>query len=444
MSKPLITCVFPVHNEAQILRREIDRFINAWKQSKLAHPEIILVENGSNDSSWKIILSLQKTHRHIVAYRLLKASYGQALKTGILNAKGKYIFIFNVDFFDINFAKNALHYLKVTDIVVGSKTLAASRDNRNLIRKLVTYFFNVMLRLVLNYPGSDTHGIKAMRNSPLITYSANRCRTKNELFDTELIIRATRWGGTFVELPVTVNEIRPTRYFFVRRIWLTVIDLFIAFWSKYIGTPNLDKKIVVADDYGLSAKVNKAILTAADKGEIEYVSVLANFATKKDIRQLKRHIRKVKISLHANFIEGRPISRKHSVNTLIDKSGYFYPLPIYLIRLLLGLIDTSQLEKELISQIQVLKRQRVQIYHLDSHQHTHVFPPIWKIFVTQSTKWNIKFIRSQDSTRYALLPSPIKYAVYNLLMILFTLRFGANSSSPKELNEIITHPGASY
>src|SRR3989344_1190385 len=248
-NKPALTCIFPVYNEAKILRRSLLQFIQTWKSQKLPHCEIILVENGSHDNSWHIIKKIQKTYRNIIGIRNKEASYGQAIKTGLMHAKGKIIFIFNVDFFDLDFAKDALTILKETDIVVGSKTLSSSHDERSRTRRLITYFFNVFLRLGLNYPGTDTHGIKALRNSPLLTYSIHRCRTKNELFDTELVIRMTRWGAKLVELPVTVKEIRPSRYSLLKRIYLTLMDLATAFWSKYFHLPYFSEKVVVADDY---------------------------------------------------------------------------------------------------------------------------------------------------------------------------------------------------
>lgn len=442
MSQPTISCIFPVHNEAKILKRTVTEFTDKWQKSHLPKTEIILVENGSHDNSWKVIKSLARSS-FIKGFQLNKASYGQALKAGLNQARGKVIFIFNVDFYDIEFAKNALQLLKVADIVIGSKTLAASRDERAPFRRLTTYFFNVLLRLVLNYPGTDTHGIKAFRNTSLLTYSINRCRTRNELFDTELIIRMTRWDAKLVELPVTVHEIRPTRYAIYRRIMLTVIDLVIALWSKYLHLPNFEKKVVVADDYGLSMAINKAILTAIERGEIQYVSVLGNMITPSMAQTLKRH-KKLKHSAHLNLIEGKPKAPKNSVPSLVNPQGSFYPLPTFLWRLSLGLIAKEDITREWIAQIQWLKKLGLTIEHVDSHQHTHVFPPLWNQLIHVIPKWNISQIRSQDSTRYSLQPYPLKYIVYLFFLLLLTVRYGFNRSSPEELNEVIVHPGANY
>src|SRR3989344_363940 len=258
MSQPTISVIFPVHNEAAILTRQIKTFLSQVKVAGLKISGLILVENGSTDRSWQLIRSLRRRYHFIKSLRLPRASYGQAMKAGLVAARGEYIFIFNIDFFDVNFLLQALPLLKTNDIIIGSKTLCASQDLRSHFRRLLTYLFNVFLRLVLNYPGTDTHGIKALKNTPLLRYCIHRSRTQNELFDTELIIRAHRWGAVLTELPITVREIRPTRYSWLRRIRLTLSDLAIAFWSKYL-IPNFSDRVVVADDYGHSPEINQAI-----------------------------------------------------------------------------------------------------------------------------------------------------------------------------------------
>jgi hypothetical protein len=52
------------------------------------------------------------------------------------------------------------------------------------------------------------------------------CRFGADLFDTELVLRAERAGLTVTELPVTVEEHRPSRTPIVRRIPRTIRGLF--------------------------------------------------------------------------------------------------------------------------------------------------------------------------------------------------------------------------
>jgi predicted glycoside hydrolase/deacetylase ChbG (UPF0249 family) len=442
MPQPTISVIFPVHNEAKILAKQIGSFLRQSKQTKLKILEVILVENGSSDHSWEIIQTLHYRHRFIKPIRLPHASYGQALKAGLITARGSIIFIFNVDFFDVNFITQALPLLKSADIVVGSKTLFASQDLRSHFRRLTTYLFNILLRLILNYPGTDTHGIKALKNTPLLRYCIHRSRTKNELFDTELIIRAHRWSAVLTELPITVREIRPTRYSWLRRIRLTLSDLAIAFWSKYL-IPNFSKRIVTGDDYGRSPEINQAIISAAQSGVVQIISILPNKISLSQVKRL-HHLKSVGFSAHLNLIEGKPVSSSIQVPSLINQTGHFWPLPQFLLRLFLGLINLSEVRLELTNQIHRLRDLNLKLDHLDSHRHIHLFPPIWNTVIKLAKIHHISHIRSHNSIRQALKSHPEKYLLHWPIFWALSLRYGNNRPSSKELDEIVIHPGAAY
>lgn len=439
---PSTSIIFPVHNEAQILEDQISSFIDRVSGAPQVF-EIILVENGSLDNSWKIINKLKKKHSFIKGLRLNKASYGQAIKKGILNSSGKYIFIFNVDFYDLGFYRKALRLLKKVDIVIGSKTLPASKDQRSLFRKLTTYFFNVFLRLFLNYPGTDTHGIKALKRTPKIIQITNACRTKNELFDTELIIRANRLGLTLVELPITVKEIRPSRYSNFRRIKSTIADLAVTAWSKYVD--HMPESLpITSDDYGLSPEVNKVIRNSIRDGKIQAVSILPNKVSKKELLLLKKYANKIKFSIHINLIEGKPVCSPGDVKSLVDKKGNFHPLYKLLARLLIGRIDTKEIETEILAQFDRLEKLGIKPDQLDSHQHIHAFPPVDRVVLKIAQSKQISNIRSLGPIKRRLRPWPVKYVAFNLCALLLRLRYGQGIRNNQIADEVIIHPGTDY
>lgn len=437
-----ISCIFPVHNEAAVLASQLKKFGADLKNFSLPVWEIILVENGSRDTSWKIIENLRRKDRRIRSLRLPQASYGEAMRAGLEHARGERIFVLNVDFFDVEFMQQSLSLLEVTDIVIASKTLAASDDQRSFVRRWVTYFFNALLRLVLNYPGTDTHGIKAFKKTGLLQYALMRCRTHHELFDTELIIRMTRWGAKLVELPIAVREIRPSRYSVIKRIVATMTDLASALWSKLL-IPGFPQRLVVADDYGISTFVNQAILKVARQRLVEIISVLPNMASDSALKQLVA-LPGVSISAHLNLVEGKPVSAIHEVKTLTNNAGRLYPSWRFFWRLLWGKIHTREIERELMAQIQRLRESGLKIKHLDSHQHWHLQPPIGNVVVKLAHQFNVKWIRSFDSTRNYLKSKPLRYVGFLLIHLLLRLRFGTNGFSTETVDEIIVHPGTDY
>ncbi len=78
----------------------------------------------------------------------------------------------------------------------------------------------------LGFKGTDTHGVKLLRREKIIEI-VQECQTDQEVFDTELILRAQKRGLKIKELPVIVREKRITRYSLIKRVPRTLKDLWI-------------------------------------------------------------------------------------------------------------------------------------------------------------------------------------------------------------------------
>ena len=89
---------------------------------------------------------------------------------------------------------------------------------------MATRVFNLLLRWILDSKVSDTHGMKAFRRS-LVDELAAEVVSRQDLFDTELVIRAERQGYRIVEVPVVVEEIRTARSSLIKRVPRTIKGL---------------------------------------------------------------------------------------------------------------------------------------------------------------------------------------------------------------------------
>lgn len=236
--KQKFSVVVPVYNEEKILRQSVESLISDI--SKIAQfdteYEIIICENGSDDDTCNIARQLTSEFPAVRVESLGYPSYGQALRLGISAAKYEKVVIFNIDFWDIGFLKKTLVLLDRYDCIIGSKVIAGAVDKRALTRRLITRWFNLLLRLLYGFRGTDTHGIKGFRKSAIYPV-AMRCLTDREIFDTELLLRADRARVSIHELPVTIQEIRSSRLDLIKRIPSTASDLvrlFIALQFKPI------------------------------------------------------------------------------------------------------------------------------------------------------------------------------------------------------------------
>ena len=435
------TFIFPVHNEAEILSQQIEKFSSFLIRNYKRKFEVILVENGSTDNSWNIAKKLEKKLPFLRAHRMPEPSYGGAIRWGILNSLGNKIFILNVDYFDYDFIAKADALLNTLDLVVGSKTLVNSNDQRPFYRRIGTYLFNVFLRLVLNYPGTDTHGIKAFRRSNHLINFAKACRTQNELLDTELILRLTRNGAIFVDLPQKVTEMRPSRYFGLRRIKSTLIDFLSIIKTKYFFKKVFVSSIIDADDFGISKNVNEAIIHEAKNQGLDVVSIMANLVKKSDLLMLKKSAKDIDFSLHFNLLRGKPVSNPSTVQSLINARGEFYSLPFFIMRLILGMIDLEEIKHEFRSQYGRLLRLGVIPVYLNSEQHVHIFSPINRLLEKEIKSTSIKRIRSLASSFHSLNNKLLRKIALIILKNICMLRFSYFDEFKKKYDAYIVHPG---
>jgi glycosyltransferase involved in cell wall biosynthesis len=213
--------ILPARNEEQLIKEVLIDIHKHLKKKKYQF-EIIVVINGCTDSTQNIIEKLQKTKKEIKIVES-KPGYGFALKKGIKVAKGDYIVVFNVDFYDLKLIDLIDIDLYGRDFVLGSKRAHWSEDKRSFSRRLVSFLFNNYLALVHNFKGSDTHGIKVIKKE-VLNKIFKKCKTTSGIFDTELVLRAQNEGFKLADFPVVVEEKRPPR--FTSRLINTPIDIY--------------------------------------------------------------------------------------------------------------------------------------------------------------------------------------------------------------------------
>lgn len=219
-----LSIVIPVYNEKVLIEPVVASLLR--ELSLLPFDiELILCENGSTDGTRETLAFLVERYPQVRLETLNRASYGNALKTGIRAATSDLVIIFNADLWCMQFLNDSVSLLQNDyDMVIGSKRLNPELDSRPALRRFITYAFNRFLKLALAFEGTDTHGMKAFRKS-VAEAPLRACLTEREVFDTELVLRLQRARGRICELPVAVADQRPARLSLLKRIPSTVIDL---------------------------------------------------------------------------------------------------------------------------------------------------------------------------------------------------------------------------
>jgi glycosyltransferase involved in cell wall biosynthesis len=223
--QPKITIIIPIYNEEGILRTAVVDLIDRLKVFNWSY-ELVLAENGSTDRTVEIARELSKRFPQLAFFSIGEPNYGKALRKGILDARGEYVFCDEIDLCDTDFYTRAMAILESdrADFVVGSKLSDGANDRRPFVRHAGTIVINAMLRVSLGFRGTDTHGLKAFRRDRLVE-TARSCIVDRDLFSSEFVIRAERFGIRIEEIPINILEKRPPSTNIFRRVPNVLLNL---------------------------------------------------------------------------------------------------------------------------------------------------------------------------------------------------------------------------
>jgi hopanoid biosynthesis associated protein HpnK len=165
----------------------------------------------------------------------------------------------------------------------------------------------------------------------------------------------------------------------------------------------MKRLIVNADDFGLTASVNQAILEAHCRGVISSTSLLANGEAFESAVALSRQAPRLGVGVHLNLTEGKPLAPSSAIPSLVDRQGFFARTAGGFWRaVLLGQAKTADIEKEFRAQIERVMAAGITPTHLDSHKHVHALPALGTMAIRLACQYGIPAIRCVVERRRTL------------------------------------------
>ncbi|MGB6973336.1 MAG: ChbG/HpnK family deacetylase [Terracidiphilus sp.] len=170
----------------------------------------------------------------------------------------------------------------------------------------------------------------------------------------------------------------------------------------------MTRLIVNADDFGLTPGVNRAILELHRAGVLTSTTLMARAPATAEAIALARATPTLGVGCHVVLIDGQPVLPASELPTLVDlRTGHFHPTPgRFLTRLFTGRIRVSEIEAEATAQIALLQSRGLRITHIDTHKHTHMFPPVLRAILRAARKAGIRCIRNPFEPEWAVRATP--------------------------------------
>ncbi|HEY6412064.1 MAG TPA: ChbG/HpnK family deacetylase [Edaphobacter sp.] len=154
--------------------------------------------------------------------------------------------------------------------------------------------------------------------------------------------------------------------------------------------------IINADDFGLTSGVNRAIAELHQSNALTSATLMATGRAFEDAVAIARSHPTLGVGCHIVLTDGVPVSPPDTIPTLIGVDGNnFRPSLLDFVQALLrGIIRAEDIEREATAQIQKLQRAGIQVTHIDTHKHTHLFPAVSRPLLTILERTGIAAIRN--------------------------------------------------
>jgi dolichol-phosphate mannosyltransferase len=209
-SLQLLSVVIPAQNEEGCIASTVEHLHLELRLNHIPH-ELVVVDDGSNDSTWRILVDLQKSNPSLRPVRNPGApGFGRAVIYGLDQVRGDAVVIMMAD--ESDDCRDVVRYWTFLnqgyDCVFGSRFIAGGGvidypRLKLLVNRLANFFIRILFGVKLN---DTTNAFKAYRRSviegcrPLLAPHFN--------LTVELPLKAIVRGYTWTVVPITWHNRR--------------------------------------------------------------------------------------------------------------------------------------------------------------------------------------------------------------------------------------------
>jgi predicted glycoside hydrolase/deacetylase ChbG (UPF0249 family) len=179
--------------------------------------------------------------------------------------------------------------------------------------------------------------------------------------------------------------------------------------------------LINADDFGFTPGVNRAIVEAHTQGVVTSATLMANGPAFEDAVRLAKSAACLSVGCHVVLVDGSPVLSAAQIPSLIGRRSkdhvnrdspnasrggtcFRESLSNFAVLARLGRLAPEQIEAEATAQIRKLQAAGIEVSHLDSHKHTHLFPSVLQPLLRAAQACRVPAIRNPfGRVRFALV-----------------------------------------
>jgi dolichyl-phosphate beta-glucosyltransferase len=394
---PVATLVLPVYNAESFLERALPE-VRDWLDTQAESWELLIVDDGSSDATPALLDRFAALHPGEAVRRVRfdeNRGKGFAVKTGFALARGTYGVFTDCDLaYPMENVAAILERLAAgADVAVACRVLAASTYlispsffSYLYTRHLMGRLFNRVCRLVAVPRLLDTQaGLKGFRLAvlrPLL----GRLVLDGFSFDVELLRALLDGGARIAEVPVSYRyDSEPSTVRFSLDALRMLRDLVRVRARSLAGAyraPDIGARparlAVNADDFGLAPGINHTVMEALESGAVSGASLMLGSAHAAEALAWAARHPEHDFGVHLNLTRGVPVLPPERVPSLVTAAGRFRSLPGLLWRFATGRVEMREVRDEWGAQIAAVRQAGVAPTRLDSHQHVHLLPGLFR------------------------------------------------------------------
>lgn len=152
--------------------------------------------------------------------------------------------------------------------------------------------------------------------------------------------------------------------------------------------------LINADDFGMTARVNAAVLRAHREGVLTSASLMVAEEGWQEAVEIARREPRLGVGLHVVASVDRAVLPAREIPHIVNRQGRFLPDPLRA-GLLYSLSKTAraELQREMEAQFARFAQTGLPWSHADGHQHIHLHPVVLEMFLDLCDRYGVHRVR---------------------------------------------------